>query len=1002
VNIGKNVGGSYYFNGGIDEIMIYNRALGASEIASMAGASAQATFTDGLGRMIQSHANEGTTSLVSAVQYDGRGTAYRSYRTYRQTGNGYDPSFTTNAATQLGSSKPYTERFLYSDPLGRDSLTTIVDRQTANEDIRYYYGATQIAGQTFRTADRWHRKSSLLPWMVDRSYVDNLGRQIYRAAFDSSRTDSIGSRTLYTVFGQPFVQYAPKGDSTRITRDFLGRTIVEKSADRGTSRIVYDKAGRPRFMVDSTGSAQSPDNILYWKYDVFGRVVENGYMAGPDWSVSYYQRKADSSAAYPATPATWRTKYVYDQAGRTILSQTNSDGLTDVEVEDSLVYDLYSRATAKRQKMFDFSSTPQVTTYTYELTGRVKQVDYPASAYGNLSVGYSYDALNRVTSIYIPGSSVFASYSYDSLGQILTETINPGGTAQQRAFSWYKAGYLKAITNSLFSDTLSTSGGVNAGEVFYHGMYGSVRGKYGSFTPAPPTTTVNYQMKYDMHGRMKAAAHTYGTSWSIGANSDTQYDKNGNITQMQVGSGSAWNYSYATGTNRPSSINGWSYSTDQTGNVTSSGTSGTTTSLGYDPLTRMTNSVSQGSRRKYFQYDNSGERAFERDSAGSIVTTAYLRGVGPLPIVHKLSTSEERTYVHGPTGLIAVRNGASWYFVLRDHLGSTRLVVNTSGAVQDRFEYNPYGDLLNGQINTPMPYRFTGQENDDEVALYSYRARMYDSKIGLFLAPDPARQTWTSYGYALGDPLRLSDPTGREATDVSFGYAAFEAQRLAILQRQAQEYELYLSQVGSWGEGGAGWGVTETETALYRLQRSNLVGSYYVHANGTVYRVVQYTVPSENRQSSTLAANSGGGTQDSDLPAGSSSSPITRIVFNGSRLVVYNGNGDIVNRMPATSGDGEGDESVKNHGPIPRGLYVLDPSEITESNIFRELLGDWGNYRAPLHPSLDTDTYGRDGFFIHGGRLPGSAGCIDVGYYDNYLFPPLQRQSQLVLVRVVY
>jgi hypothetical protein len=34
---------------------------------------------------------------------------------------------------------------------------------------------------------------------------------------------------------------------------------------------------------------------------------------------------------------------------------------------------------------------------------------------------------------------------------------------------------------------------------------------------------------------------------------------------------------------------------------------------------------------------------------------------------------------------------------------------------------------------------------------------------------------------------------------------------------------------------------------------------------------------------------------------------------------------------------------------------------------------------VPLTPNPGTNTRGRSGFFMHGGKLPGSAGCIDFG-----------------------
>lgn len=46
----------------------------------------------------------------------------------------------------------------------------------------------------------------------------------------------------------------------------------------------------------------------------------------------------------------------------------------------------------------------------------------------------------------------------------------------------------------------------------------------------------------------------------------------------------------------------------------------------------------------------------------------------------------------------------------------------------------------------------------------------------------------------------------------------------------------------------------------------------------------------------------------------------------------------------------------------------------------------WGRWRAPLHPSTGTETFGHDGFFMHGDdRLQyQTAGCVDVGDCDGW------------------
>ena len=127
------------------------------------------------------------------------------------------------------------------------------------------------------------------------------------------------------------------------------------------------------------------------------------------------------------------------------------------------------------------------------------------------------------------------------------------------------------------------------------------------------------------------------------------------------------------------------------------------------------------------------------------------------------------------------------------------------------------------------------------------------------------------------------------------------------------------------------------------------------------------------------------------------------LIFNGSGVTIRNDAGQFEGYVPATSGrDGETDPSVPWKGPIPPGEYDLDPGKITPGNWMRDLTGDWGNWRVPLEPRPGTDTKGRNGFFMHGGKKPGSAGCIDLGKRDDHVFPPVligHKGPVLVIVK---
>ncbi|MFO7567569.1 MAG: DUF4157 domain-containing protein [Enhygromyxa sp.] len=106
--------------------------------------------------------------------------------------------------------------------------------------------------------------------------------------------------------------------------------------------------------------------------------------------------------------------------------------------------------------------------------------------------------------------------------------------------------------------------------------------------------------------------------------------------------------------------------------------------------------------------------------------------------------------------------------------------------------------------------------------------------------------------------------------------------------------------------------------------------------------------------------------------------------FDGRRLSIT-GSGRA--SFPAVSGapiNGRFDYSAERQrmpgvGPIPAGTYWLDPAELTGlGHYFGSAAAAWGTHRISIHPFHSTHTFGRGGFFIHGGSTPGSAGCIDL------------------------
>jgi RHS repeat-associated protein len=110
-----------------------------------------------------------------------------------------------------------------------------------------------------------------------------------------------------------------------------------------------------------------------------------------------------------------------------------------------------------------------------------------------------------------------------------------------------------------------------------------------------------------------------------------------------------------------------------------------------------------------------------------------------------------------------VKDGVT-YRILSDHLGSPRLVVDTTtGTIAQRMVYDEAGQVILDTNPGFQPFGFTGGLYDRHSGLVRFGARDYDPHTGRWTTKDPARFAGLDanlYSYASGDPVNFMDSAG--------------------------------------------------------------------------------------------------------------------------------------------------------------------------------------------------------------------------------------------------
>jgi len=677
---------------------------------------------DGLGRKVQQRivgalVDGQTTDVVVDYVYDAYG------RVIRQT-MPYTASQTTITVTQTTY-----------DLLGRVRTVQAPDGTTTHYTYALSQGLLTVAvtdpnGQiTYREQDAWGRLVAVRP---------PLGPEV------TYHYDPLGRLTAVAYAGATRVQ---------LVYDEGGRKVRLSDADMGLWRYAYDARGNLIRQMDARGC------VISLSYDGLNRLTGRQY-SGP--------------GACATTPA---VTYTYDQGVNGVGRRTRMD---DGSGYTTWAYDARGRVVRQTKGVNGVGTF--VTQWTYYSNDAVHTQTYPGGPGGGLGETVTFTYLPQGLLDGLVGQATYVQdTAYDAAGRMVQRTLGQGAlTTEMTYYAWgTSGGRLRRIQTGSLQDLSYTYDAV--------GNVSSVQddGDTLSFTYdglnrlTGVSGAVNQGYGYDTLGRLSSKAGqtlTYGDPAHLHAvtalsNGNTYaYDANGNQVTRVVG-GVTYELTYDAG-NRLVEVTRQEVVTGGGGSgggvILGASGSGRRLSLGgatTDGFAGGGGVLPPGQPRPTtiatFTYDGDGQRV--KAALGS-VTTVFIGGYYEW---HSDGTTVQ--YYLAGSQRVAMRKNGALYFLLADHLGSTRVTTDAQGNSVAEMRYEPWGETRYTQGAMPTDYTFTGQYSyADSFGLMYYRARWYDPALGHFAQADTIVPgagnplAWDRYAYTLNNPLKYIDPRGHE------------------------------------------------------------------------------------------------------------------------------------------------------------------------------------------------------------------------------------------------
>jgi RHS repeat-associated protein len=633
-----------------------------------------------------------------------------------------------------------------------------------------------------------------------------------------SQTDGLGRLT--TVWEDP----ASLDYETVYTYDALDDLATVAQGGSHNRSFVYDSLKR-------LTSATNPESgTVTYTYDADSNVITKKDARSITITYGYDVLNRMTGKTYSnGDPA---VTYSYDQSGCLGLSTCYNVGrrtaMTDAAGSESWAYDQMGRELAEQRIT---NSITNKTSYTYNLDGSLATLTYPsgriityttdpversseaqdvANAI-NYAIGSCANGANSNGVCYAPqgsaaeiqnGANLFSTLYYNTRLQPCRISVKSSGTAPS---SCTDASNIGNILDYTYNFNL---GSANNGNVM--GITNNV------------DTTRSQGFTYDHLNRILTAetASTFATSPAHCWGEAYVYDNAttgefGNLTNINAAS-SAYtgctqeSLSVTALSNNQLSATGFSY--DASGNLVADGRN----NYGINAESQI-KSVS-GFAGVTYTYDGDGHRV--EKSNGKL----YWYGTGSDALMETdLSGNLTYEYIFFGGKRVARRDSSgNVVYYAADHLGTSRVVASSTGAILDQSDFYPFGGERVLSASSGNTYKFTGKERDAESGLDNFGARYDASSMGRFMTPDSPSysnhknpQSWNLYAYALNNPVSFRDADGHKidcvnnTTQCQADAAAATGNAQAASQVTTQTTTTQHSFLGLFH-----WTTTETQIAI--------------------------------------------------------------------------------------------------------------------------------------------------------------------------------------------